>query len=98
MTLIADTSITQLFEIEVTLTEDAPVEQGQGTFEIKPHSISIVWAKPNGERWQCSKVKTRGLRLDNESTGLRVWHPIDGDEMPPWVREIVLETSPRQES
>lgn len=100
MTLfIADTDIAQLFEVEVRLTEDAPVEQGQGAFEIKPSSCSIVWFKNNGETWQCGKVKIRGLRSDNGSTGLRIWYPADveDDEMPSWVKEIISETSPRQE-
>lgn len=95
MTLIKDTEINQLMEIEVTLTGDAPVTLGQGSFEIRPSSMSIVWARFNGESWILSKVKVRGLRLDNGSTGLRAWYPID--DMPSWVWEIVQETSPRQE-
>jgi len=100
MTLfIADTAITQLFEVEIQLTEDTPVEQGQGRFEIKPSSMTVVWAKLNGEPWVCSSVKIRGLRLDTDSTGLHMWYPINdgGDQLPAWVREIVQETSPRQE-
>lgn len=95
---IVDTSVSQLFEVEIPLTEDAPVEQGQGAFEIKPSSMSIVWVKLDGWPWVLSKVKIRGLRSDNGSTGLRIWNSFEGEyNMPPWVKEIISETSPRQE-